>query len=84
MSTLEKLEQQYNKEYETILNVNVQGKEMAGTEEAVEYFDNVIMRVGMKLLNEFNLHRGDVIMSDREAAAYVFACDALGLLDIDE
>ncbi len=82
MSTIiEKLYQEYTKEYEYIYDNNCQRKEIAGASEAAKYFDEVILKEKKDLLNKFNKYRGDIIMSDREAAAFVFACEKLGLLD---
>lgn len=82
MSTnIEKLYQEYTKEYEYIYENNCQRKEIAGESEAAKYFDDVILKEKFELLNEFNKYRGDIIMSDREAAAFVFASEKLGLLD---
>ncbi len=82
MSTIiEKLYEEYTKEYEYIYDNNINGKEVAGASEAAKYFDEVILKEKFELLNEFNKYRGDIIMSDREAAAFVFASEKLGLLD---
>lgn len=69
---------EYIKEYDFIYQAA--GKYVAGFDEAVAFFDNVIMINHMELLTDFNEFMGDVVMSDREAAAFVFACENLGRL----
>lgn len=85
MSTerIEKLYEEYTKQYEYIYDNNVKGYEVAGERDAVTFFVNVIMKKHINLLSEFNGYTGDLIMSDREAAAFVFACENLGMLEGD-
>lgn len=78
---MKELYNEYIKEYNFIYKANSEGKEVAGESEAAAFFDNVILKNYAELLGEFNEHIGDIIMSDREAAAFVFACENLGLLD---
>lgn len=78
---MKNLYKEYTKEYEFIYKANVEGKEVAGESEAAAFFDKVILKKHADLLKEFNEYTGDMIMSDREAVAFVFACEKLGLLD---
>lgn len=80
-TTIERLYKEYTREYEYIYENNCQGKEVAGESQAVDFFDKVILKEEFELLNEFNIYVGDPIMSDREAAAFVFACETLGFLN---
>ena len=80
-TTIELLHQEYTREYEFLYDNHCKGKEVAGESQATEFFDEVILKEKLELLKEFNTYVGDPIMSDRESAAFVFACEKLGLLD---
>jgi hypothetical protein len=51
-------------------------------DEAVEFFDDELAKGGQfkQLVTDFVKYRHDAISSDREAAAFVFACDKLGYI----
>ena len=78
---MKRLHDQFKKEYDFVYQANSEGKTVAGESEAVDYFDEVIVKDKIHLLKGFFEYSGDFIVSDREAAAFTFACDALGLLD---
>lgn len=65
----------FNKEYEFLYEAESKGKYVAGTNEAVEYFDNSLTEEEKEILGEFSRYRMDVIASDREAAAFMFVLD---------
>lgn len=69
---------QYGKEYDFLYDND---DHVAGYREAVEDFDR--MMKGNDAFNKFVCEyvnfRGDFISSDREAAAFMFACEAMGL-----
>ena len=72
---LEKFNQEYQFLYDHEDNV-------AGFQEAVDAFDMDLQNSNFKkLVQEFVQYRKDVISSDREAAAFEFACESLGLLN---
>ena len=50
----------------------------AGYQEAVEAFDEFCRsEANLRFLEAFVLYRGDLVASDREAAAFMFALEAL-------
>jgi hypothetical protein len=72
---------QFGKEYETIYDSPVY---IAGTREAVQWFDaNAGNPDVQPILRALVEDRQDFISSDREAAAFTFALDALGLIRED-
>lgn len=68
---------QFAKEYDFLYD---NGDNVAGYREAVDFFDEFVKRYG-GFVGEFAKYRGDFISSDREAAAFSFALDAIGALD---
>lgn len=56
---------------------------VAGYDEAVSAFDEMVAdsESFKKFVGDFVTWRGDFISSDREAAAFMFACESFGLLD---
>lgn len=73
--SMEELLKQFNKEYDFLYeNDNV-----AGEDEATEAFDEYLKH-NSRLVAEFVRYRGDFIASDREAASFMFALEALGQL----
>ena len=71
---MKKLEEQFNKEYEFLYNAPGY---VEGYNEAVTYFDQ-LLEANPEPIREFARYRGDVVSSDREAAAFVFAYTKLG------
>lgn len=67
---------QFNKEYEFMYDNN---DNVAGEREAIEAFDEFLPH-HKEFVNQFNKHRGDIITSDREAAAFMFSMEHFGLL----
>lgn len=66
---------QFNKEYDFLYEHD----NVAGQEEAVAEFDKCIKNADFqKFVGEFVLYRNDIISSDREAAAFMFALEVLG------
>jgi len=66
---------QYKKEYEFLYDNR---DHIAGYTEAVEAFDSFIKTAsGAALVGEFARFRGDLLTSDREAAAFMFALDSM-------
>ena len=64
---------QFNKEYDFLYANN---DRVAGYGEAVDAFDEFVAKHG-DFVGEFAKHRGDFISSDREAAAFMLALDAI-------
>ena len=62
----------FREEYELLYHQD----NIAGYEEAVSAFDEYV-EANPDFLSRFNAFRGDVISSDREAAAFMFALEAL-------
>ena len=55
---------------------------MAGFDEAVDAFDTMNKNDSFKkFVLEFVLYRNDYITSDREAAAFMFTMESMGLLE---
>ena len=73
---MDALANQFSKEYDFLY---ANRDNVAGYDGAVNYFDEVLN--GTELVKNFVEYRQDFISSDREAAAFAFACDALGYLD---
>ena len=70
-------------EYDFIYNANMQGQEVAGADDAMNYFDNA-MKSNPKFKDKIlslAKDRNDIFSSDRECSAIVFALDSLGVLD---
>ena len=62
---------QFNKEYDFLYENR---NNVAGFNEAVNAFDEFLTSQS-DFIREFNEYRGDIISSDREAAAFMFALD---------
>ena len=74
---MSKLLKQFNKEYDFLYEA---GDKVAGYDEAIVWFDRnknkpEVKQYVIALVNE----RGDFIASDREAGAFAFACEVLGI-----
>ena len=66
---------QFSKEYAFLYDNYDQ---VAGYQEAVEAFDEFCRsEANLRFLEEFVLYRGDLVASDREAAAFMFALEVL-------
>lgn len=61
----------FDKNYDLLYNASRHGKYVAGQREATETFDYFLKQHG-DFVCEFVKYRGDVISSDREAAAFMF------------
>ena len=71
---LKNLQDQFHKEY----NFLYENDNVAGYEEAVETFaEDMNNKNFAKLVEDFVQFNGDFISSDREAAAFEFACNTL-------
>lgn len=74
---IHKFSEQFHKEYEFLYDHN---DNVAGYEEAVNAFDEMIMEDNFKdFVGEFSKFRQDIISSDREAAAFMFALGSFEL-----
>lgn len=72
---LDTFQQQFTKEYEFLYAAR---DNVAGYQEAVKAFDEYAASAdGAAFVGAFVKHRGDFISSDREAAAFMFALEAL-------
>lgn len=72
---IHKFAEKFGKEYEFLYE---HGDRVAGYREAVEAFDEAIRSEQFqRFVGEFNAYRQDFISSDREAAAFMFALDAM-------
>ena len=74
---IHKFAEQFQKEYNFLY---AHGESVAGYDEAVDFFDEFVKRHA-DFVGEFVKYRGDFISSDREAAAFAFALEAMGALD---
>lgn len=76
---MKNLLEKFNQEYQFLYDNE---DRIAGYEEAVNAFDTDMKNIQFKkLVQDFVQFRGDFISSDREAAAFEFACESLGILD---
>ena len=76
---MEELLNKFNQEYQFLYDNN---DNVAGYDETVEAFDTDMKNPEFKkLVQEFVQYRGDFISSDREASAFEFACESLGILN---
>lgn len=74
---MQELLNQFNKEYDFLYE---HGDNVAGYNEAVNWFDENRTKLPVVLVySDFIKERGDICTSDREAAAFAFAYEALGL-----
>lgn len=71
---MEKFNKEFNENYEFLYNSN---DYVAGSREALEYFDNSMTSEEKEILKQFVLYRGDFISSDREAIAFMFTLDSI-------
>lgn len=67
--------EKFNAEYEFLYEAGAPGIYVAGYDEAVDAFDRFIKRHG-EFVGKFADYRGDMVVSDREAAAFMFALDS--------
>lgn len=70
---IEQFAKQFNKEYKFLYDND---NYVAGYREAVEAFDNFVAEHA-EFVGEFVEYRRDFVSSDREAAAFMFAMEAL-------
>lgn len=70
---IERFTKQFNKEYKFLYDND---DYVAGYREAVEAFDNFVAEHA-EFVGEFVDYRRDFVSSDREAAAFMFAMEAL-------
>lgn len=74
---MKELLEKFNQEYEFLYSND---DKVAGYDEAVDAFDRDLKNAKFKkLVQDFAKYRKDFISSDREAAAFEFACESLGL-----
>lgn len=67
--------EQFNREYDYLYDHH---DHMAGYDKAVDSFDAFLKdKANASFVREFAAYRGDVVSSDREAAAFMFALDEL-------
>lgn len=62
----------FNEEYDFLYNAN---SYVCGYKEAVSAFDDFLIE-NSEFVKDFIKYRGDLISSDREAAAFMFALDS--------
>ena len=73
---MKQLTKQFNKEYNFLYENRDQ---VAGYGEALGMFDELV-KTKLEVIREFCQYRGDILGSDREQAAFVFALHELGRL----
>jgi len=73
---IHKFADQFNKEYAFLYDAAKNGAYVAGYNEAVAAFD-VFVTCQPEFVRGFVKYRGDIISSDREAAAFMFALSEL-------
>ena len=66
----------FNQEYDFLYNADVKNQYVAGSNEALAYFDNGLTENEKQVLTDFVKYRQDVIMSDREIIAFIFTLDS--------
>ena len=73
--SIDRFKQRFDEEYAFLYEHR---DNVAGFDEAVDGFDGFLQNeTNAGFVREFAAYRGDVISSDREAAAFMFALDAL-------
>lgn len=70
---IEQFAEEFRKQYNFLYDSNGY---VAGYDEAVEAFDNFLEKHA-DFVGKFATYRGDLVTSDREAAAFMFALDLL-------
>lgn len=72
---IERFKQRFDEEYDFLYDHR---DNVAGYSEAVDSFDGFLKNeTNASFVREFAMYRGDVVSSDREAAAFMFALDAM-------
>ena len=77
MYDMEELGKQYTKEYRFLYQADVEGKHVAGYDEALAFGEKMI-RENHVLVGKFATWRRDFLGSDREVAAFAYAVGELG------
>lgn len=67
--------EEYRKQYDFIYEVEGKGGQVAGSREALDYFENDKTEEETEILVRFANHRGDFVSSDREVIAFMFTID---------
>ena len=76
---IEKFNKKFMEEYDFLYDNH---DNVAGYDEAVDAFDTMIKNENFKkFVWEFVQYRQDYITSDREAAAFMFTMESMGLLN---
>lgn len=76
---MKELIRQFEKEYAFIYEAQREGKYVVGYDEALDFGDEMI-RSHHPLVGEFIRAREDMLLSDREVAAFAFAAAELGYI----
>ena len=77
MFDMKALERQFSKEYRFLYEADVEGRHVAGYDEALAFGESLIEHNHV-LAGEFVGWRGDFLGSDREVAAFAYAVGELG------
>ena len=73
--SIDRFKQRFDEEYAFLYDHR---DNVAGYDEAVDCFDEFLKNeANVSFVREFAAYRGDVVSSDREAAAFMFALDEL-------
>lgn len=73
---MKKLLDLFNKTYDFIYEKELEGYEIAGYYEAIEWTENFLKtEQGKKIISDFVSYRQDLLMSDREFAVFAFAME---------
>lgn len=74
--SIEKFLKQFKKEYNFLYDNN---DRVAGRDEAIDTFDEMLKTQEWfkEFVREFCRYRGDIVSSDRECAAFMFALEVL-------
>lgn len=73
--SIDRFKQRFDEEYAFLYDHH---DNVAGYDEAVDSFDEFLKsEANTGFVRQFAAYRGDVVSSDREAAAFMFALDAL-------
>lgn len=68
--------EKFNTEYDYLYKADSNNQSVAGADEALHYFDNSLSVAEQEILIEFQVYRNDLIMSDREAIAFMFTLES--------
>lgn len=71
----QKFSDEFSRQYDFLYEADVNNQYVAGSNEALDYFDNSMTDEERETLVGYTKYRHDPVSSDREAVAFMFAID---------